>query len=248
MKQTTKLLLILLVSALLITSPALAQDQPEELLISFTRNFGYGGFGKIQGTFTLKVQNPEGFTKVEYLLDGEVVNTTTESPFKYQFNTSSFPVGIHTISAIGYLADGSTVLAPEISREFISSSDAWSNTGSMIIPILAAVAVVTVLGAAIPMLMGRKKVHKPGVYGAAGGAICRKCGMPFSRNFLSPNLLVGKLERCPHCGKLDIVPAASAAALQEAEERLAADGETEIKDISEEEKLRRMIDDSRYDG
>lgn len=248
MNKGKQILLILLACTFLVASPTLAQDQPDELNISFTRNFGFGGFGKIQGTFTLKVQNPDGFTKVEYLLDGEVINTTTESPFKYTFNTGSFPVGVHTISAVGYLSDGSTIQAPEVSREFISSSDAWSNTGSMVIPILAAVAVVAVLGAVIPVLMGRKRTHKPGVYGAAGGAVCRKCTMPFSRNFLAPNLLVGKLERCPHCGHWSIVPAAPAAALKAAEERLAADSEGEIKEVSEEESLRRMIDDSRYDG
>ena len=82
----------------------------------------------------------------------------------------------------------------------------------------------------------------------AGGAICPRCTFPYTRHMFAPNMLVGKLERCPHCGKWAIVPQANAAALQAAEERLAAEGEDQIETVSEEEKLRRMIEDSRFDG
>jgi hypothetical protein len=64
---------------------------------------------------------------------------------------------------------------------------------------------------------------------------------------LSPNLLVGKLERCPHCGKWALLPRASAEALRLAEERYAAEDEGTIQPLSEEEKLRRMIEDSRFE-
>ncbi|MEK6221558.1 MAG: hypothetical protein N2D54_04870 [Chloroflexota bacterium] len=33
-----------------------------------------------------------------------------------------------------------------------------------------------------------------GIYSAAGGAVCPRCQLPYSRHLLSPNLLVGKLE------------------------------------------------------
>ena len=40
----------------------------------------------------------------------------------------------------------------------------------------------------------------PGQDGVAGGAICPRCELPYSRKTFSPNLLIGRLERCPHCG------------------------------------------------
>jgi hypothetical protein len=38
--------------------------------------------------------------------------------------------------------------------------------------------------------------------------------MPFSRSVLAPNMLVGKLERCPHCRKWAIVGRAGSADLE----------------------------------
>jgi hypothetical protein len=56
--------------------------------------------------------------------------------------------------------------------------------------------------------------HEPGQrrsYGVAGGVVCRSCGLPFARNALDLNMVVGKLVRCPHCGKWAVLPAASLA-------------------------------------
>ena len=65
---------------------------------------------------------------------------------------------------------------------------------------------------------------------------------------LAPNLLAGKLERCPHCGKWAIVPRAAPQVLQEAEDRLREGSlETETTSESEAEKLRRMLDESKYE-
>lgn len=62
-------------------------------------------------------------------------------------------------------------------------------------------------------------------------------------------MLFGKLERCPHCGKLAIVRRATPAELAAAEERLRADREKGIKDISEDEdeSLQRALEESRFD-
>ena len=61
--------------------------------------------------------------------------------------------------------------------------------------------------------------------------------------------MVGKLERCPHCGKWSIARRAMPAELAAAEERLMADNQAGqmAAGESEEEKLRRMLDDSRYE-
>ena len=117
----------------------------------------------------------------------------------------------------------------------------------MIVPLLIVVGGATLLGVLAPVLMGRKKNHRPGEYGMAGGAVCPRCTFPYSRRVLSPNMLVGKLERCPHCGKWAVVPRATSAELEAAESRLAQESTGTIETLSEEEKLRRMIDDSRFE-
>jgi hypothetical protein len=60
--------------------------------------------------------------------------------------------------------------------------------------------------------------------------------------------MFGKLERCPNCGKWQILPAASPQALREAEEReLRAAQETgSVPTVSEEDKLKKELDQSRY--
>jgi hypothetical protein len=65
---------------------------------------------------------------------------------------------------------------------------------------------------------------------------------------MAPNLLVGKLERCPHCGKWGILPRASAATLADAEERFSTDIQGTIDEPSEEEKMKQMIEESRFEG
>jgi hypothetical protein len=240
--------ILILIVAVLFALPVSAQESEEGLVLNFNRDFGYGGFGgDIQGRFSLKVVSPQDLVRVEYYLDGERVFEGTEPPFKWQFNTASFPEGRHTFDAIGYRADGSEVHAAQFTRIFLSAENAWSNVGEMMVPVLALALLATLLGVLVPVLLGRKKQYTPGVYGVAGGAICPRCTFPYSRNMFSPNLLMGKLERCPHCGKWAIVPRASVQALAAAEERYTAENRGTIQATSEEEKLRRSVEDSRYE-
>jgi len=246
MKRWIPLLIILVCTVCAI--PASAQEGEEPLVLDFNRDFGYGGFGgEIQGRFSLKVLSPDDLVRVEYLLDGERVFEGTETPFKWQFNTANYPEGRHAFSAIAYKADGTELHATEFTRVFLSADQSWSKTGDILVPLLVLVGLATLFGVLVPVLLGRKKQHTPGVYSGAGGAICPRCTFPFSRNMLSPNLLLGKLERCPHCGKWAIVPRASSAALQAAEERYAAENQGMIQAGSEEEKYKQIIEDSRYE-
>ncbi len=249
---------VLLLTFLLLAQPTNAvrgngglvdpQTEPEPLVLDFNRDFGYGGFGgEIQGRFSLKVQAPADVARVAYYLDDTLVFEGREPPFRWQFNTAEFPEGRHTFWAIGYTSDGREYHAEPFDRIFLSSDAAWRKTGDLVTPLLIFVAAATVIGVVAPMLLGRQKPHVPGVYGMAGGAICPRCTFPYTRHIFAPNMLVGKLERCPHCGKWAIVPQAGADALQAAEKRLAAEGQGELDVLTEEEKLRRMIEDSRFD-
>ncbi|MFM8321607.1 MAG: hypothetical protein ACKOC5_11890 [Chloroflexota bacterium] len=61
-------------------------------------------------------------------------------------------------------------------------------------------------------------------------------------------MLFGKLERCPYCGKLAIVRARSQAELRAAEAAERADAAQGVLQVdeSEDDRLRREIEDSRY--
>src|SRR2546422_242225 len=86
-------------------------------------------------------------------------------------------------------------------------------------------------------------------YGILGGAICPKCGRPFSRHWWAPNAVSGKLDRCPHCGRWSVVRALPLDQLRAAEaaELQAAQPTHPASEPSAEEKLRRQLDESRFD-
>jgi hypothetical protein len=248
MRKISAILMITACFAILI-SVAAAQANEEPLELDFNRDFGYGGFGgDIQGRFSLKVRAPEDIVRVEYYLDGERVYEGSEPPFRWQFNTASFSEGQHTFTAVGYKADGTVVKSEPFTRVFLSPDSAWEKTTGMIVPILVVVAVAALGGVVLPLIISRNKEHVPGVYGAAGGSVCPRCQFPFSRSMMAPNLVVGKLVRCPHCGKWAVLPRASAEALRAAEARLAADSETSVDTARrEEEKFAQMLEESRFD-
>ncbi len=248
MKWFSKFGILIFLMALL-PIPAQAQTDVPPVELRLRRNFGYGGVGQIQGTFTMSASSDEALARVEFLIDGEVVADDAESPFEFRFNTGEFSDGAHTMSAIGYTAAGEALSSNSYQREFLNSEEAWGAASGLVGPLILIVLGITVASTMIPILLGRKRTHKPGIYGAAGGAICPRCSFPYSRNFLSPNLVVGKLERCPHCGKWAIVRQATPDKLEAAEARLAAEGKPEIPTSeSEEDRLRRMLDDSRFES
>jgi hypothetical protein len=246
-----KTLILLIISMFLLPTPALAQEETPTITLTLTRDFGYGGFsGDIQGTFSMKVSGPDDLVEVQFYIDDVLIGTDTESPFRIQFHTDSFEPGNHKMSAIGILSNGSEVRSNEFVRYFLSGEDAMGNTFGILIPLLAVIIGISLIGVVAPMLFGKKGKQQPiGEYGAAGGAVCPRCQLPYSRKFLSPNLVIGKLERCPHCGKLAIVRRATPDELVDAEARLRSDHEEGILDLSkdEDESLRQALDESRFD-
>jgi hypothetical protein len=251
MKMKKITLGIMIIMVLLLTTQALAKDESPEITLTLTRDFGYGGFsGDIQGTFSMKATGPDELVEVRFFIDDLLIGTDIEEPFQIQFHTDGYEPGVHTLYATGFLADGTEVRSNEFVREFLSGDKALETTLDIIVPLLAIIIVISVIGVVGPMLIRKKgKQFAIGEYSAAGGAVCPRCGFPYSRHILSMNMFFGKLERCPHCGKLAIVRRANPDELAAAEERLRADQEEGVKDISrdEDESLRRALDDSRFD-
>jgi len=248
MRKVKILLFVLLVFVL--TIPVYAQDGNDRLTIHLRRDFGYRAAGQIQGRFTISADGPHDLERVKYLLDGKFFAEVSEAPFKYSFSTSEYAVGAHTFSAVGTTASGAEVFAKEVRLEFVSAEESWQQVANLAVPLMAGLVVLMVLGTLLLTLTGRRSgSFKLGKYGSAGGAVCKGCGFPYPRHFLSPNLLVGKLEMCPHCGKWAIIPRASRAALDEAETRFSADAEIGLLEQEPEggaAQEQHKLDETRY--
>lgn len=241
---------ILLITSLLLAPAAALQAQEGGLELDLRRDFGYGMGGDIQGKFTLSASGPDDLTEVAFLIDEDIVFVAEEAPFRYVFHTGDYELGTHVLTAEGTLDDGTVVYARQLTLNFVSAEMGLKSAGSAIIPLLIIIALMSLLGVGLPLLEGRRgKPFEVGRYGGAGGAVCPRCGFPYSRHVAAMNLLVGKLERCPHCGKWAVVPGASQADLQAAEERYLADRDKgRMTGASEADDLDRLIDESRFES
>ncbi|MFN2148128.1 MAG: Ig-like domain-containing protein [Anaerolineales bacterium] len=250
MKRSLLVSTLLVCVALMLTFPrdGQAQSDGESLKLSLTRNFGYAVGGRMQGRFTVKAQGPQDLSQVTFLLDGESIAQVTQSPFRFAFSTGDYALGAHTLSATGLTSSGTTLEAKPLQVEFISAEASAGSSMKIVVPILAGALLLALISAIVPALSRKKGSFELGSYGAAGGAVCPRCGMPYSRSIMGPNLVVGKLERCPHCGKWAIVRRATPAELEAAEARYQQDAhQGEVDPDQHERRYERMLDDSRFE-
>ena len=78
MKKNINVILITILLSLAIISAVSAQG--EELTLSLSRDFGYGGFnGDIQGTFSVKASGPANLERVQFFLDETLLGEDTEA-------------------------------------------------------------------------------------------------------------------------------------------------------------------------
>lgn len=226
---------------------AAAQSQEADLRLRLRRDFGYGAGTQIRGRFSMIVDELDGLQRVEFLIDDEVVGNDSEAPFRLQFNTSGYELGWHTLRAVGFTVDGRELRSNVFQRQFV--------TGSASTYIVVAVVALILGFRLVSYLVTRNKAteQKKYVYGMYGGAICPRCGRPFSRHWWAPNLIAGKLDRCPHCGKWHFSTRATPQMLASAE-RFADELDAEEGDAverpgkgDEEEQLRKRLDESRFE-
>jgi hypothetical protein len=123
------------------------------------------------------------------------------------------------------------------------------------IPMLGGVFLLVVVMLGVQMLIGRKKPltqlpsGAPRSYGAAGGAICRRCQRPFALHWWAVNLgLSAKFDRYDYCGKWGVVRRASLGELRAAEqaENAAATPQPLARAKTDEDHLKDLLDNSRY--
>jgi DNA-directed RNA polymerase subunit RPC12/RpoP len=253
MKNWQIVLLSFLNGLLLLIPDAVYALEEAELDIRMRRDFGYGLGSDVQGTFSLRISSTEELVKVIFLIDDEVFAETHEPPFHVQFQTNNYDPGVHTLMAVGYTQDGREIYSRQIRANFLSAEAARTSFLKIIIPILGIIIGVSIISFIGPLLFGRKKTvtqfpDTPISYGLFGGAICKKCQKPFSIQGWGPNLMIGKLNRCPNCGKWGLVKRAHPTDLAKAEtgELDREDTVPQSHTVSEEERLRKEISDSRY--
>lgn len=223
------------------------------IALGLRRNFGYSsGSGDVQGNFTLKATPNQAVERVVFYLDEQVMGEAASEPYELRFVTDNYPAGVHNLSAKGYTASGQELDSNVIRVNFVTAEASRKSMYTILGITFGAVILVSVISWAIPTLLGRKAKPVPlGAqrnYGVMGGSICPRCLRPFPRSLMGFNMLVGRLERCPHCGKWSIVQRASLEALRAAEQAELAQAGEEVAapSLSEEERLRKELDDSRY--
>lgn len=232
-----------------------AAAQDDGFPISLSRDWGYGGLdGKIAGRFTIAVAGEQQFTRVIFYLDGQTLAEDTEAPFRFQFDTGNYPSGRHTLWAEGVLPDGSRLESEKIQAVFLSKEEANAATRRLLVLLLGVIGLSVAVSFGLSALTNRYRrslpLGAPRDYGFWGGTICPHCGRPYAMHFYGLNLLTHRLDRCPHCGRWGLVRRQPAGVLREAEEaelRAAAQPDEGPNIASEEEILRKRLDESRYE-
>lgn len=241
--------------SLSLLSPALAQAQDApELELYVRRNVGFSSGSQIQGSFRAEVTGPADLVSVTFKIDGEILGVDAEPPFRVDFSTDNYAPGWHTFTAEGQTASGRVLTSNERRFQFVTAEASWQALGGIVLPMFALLGLVVLLGVGMSLLQARNTRRNPTPlgaprrYGVMGGTICPKCGRPFSRHWWGLNAGLGKLDRCDHCGKWSIVRALPLEQLRAAEaaELQQAQAGPAPAELSEEERLRRQLDDSRY--
>lgn len=256
-KQLTSLAIRIFMAFILSLSfahNASAQEEPE-IDLRLSRTFGYSsGTGDMQGTFKMKVTGPDTLIKVTFYLDETILAGDSQAPFELSFNTDSYPLGVHRLYAIGTAADGTEMHSREIKVNFVSAEEGIEAGLSFALPIFGLIIGIMVLSLVFSIFSGKKqRLLPPGMprkYGTAGGTICPRCKRPYSLHFFAPNMIIGKFERCPFCGKWGVVKSYPIDVLRAAEqaEMVGEQSADESIEMSEEEKLRKELEESRYQG
>ena len=247
---------------LALTTPVFAQEAPRaqeaEYRVQTRRDFGYGNGSDVRGNFSLTIYgNAENIQSVTYRLDDTDMATVAEPPYKFSFNTSSYPAGQHAISAVVRTKDGREVTTPNVRLNFLSVDQQNQSFQKILFPLLGIIFGVMIIGVAAQFFMFRRDPSRlipgaPRSYGLKGGTICPRCKRAYGIHFWSINLIGGALDRCDYCGKWAVVrsrPRAELDAAVQAEMNAANASETSLPGVeaqSEEEKLSKLLDESKY--
>lgn len=222
-------------------------QEPPPLTLRLNRDFGSSFGTRISGTFSARVNAPDEVVRVAFFIDDTQIGVDSEAPFRLQFRTSTYGLGIHTIQAIGYTQGGEELASNQLQREFISSSSGISQALWIVIPLL----IISLGGRYISSRIAnndRRGTGKPTIDGPLGGTICPKCNKPFAIHLWSLRLVTVRGDRCPHCGKWSIVHRMPSDVLNASLDAMeAVDATDSPLDDSDDSDLQQKLDDSRFE-
>ncbi|WP_420629947.1 Ig-like domain-containing protein [Candidatus Leptofilum sp.] len=226
-------------------------QEADQLELRLSRDFGAGFGTSIQGRFSFRVDGPDNLETVSFYIDDQLVGEDSEAPFRLQFETDNYPLGTHTLYAIGRTTDGKELQSNQLSRNFISSSSSNRTVLLIVVPIL----VISLGGGLLVTWIanrGRKgsSSDRANVHGPFGGTICPKCNKPFARHIWGLNLGLSKFDRCPHCGKWSLVRALPADELDTAVQAMEAEAKQNQPKppADDEDNWHKRLDDSKFDS
>ncbi len=218
-RRLTLWIFISLWLGLVLTAPVVAQDG-SQLTLRVNKLMGFNMGSQIQGTFKLSVQGPDTLQQVTFKLDDVTLAEDSMPPFEARFNTDAYAPGWHTFSAEGRLSTGEILYAPARHYEFVTGEAAWKAIQAIIVPVMALVLGIMLIGTLVTFLGSRETSGEiPVRYGLLGGAVCPVCHKPYARHWWGLNLGPGlKLDRCPHCQSWRVTRRASPQELEAAAE------------------------------
>lgn len=256
-RRRTLLFVGLMLALALALKPSAAWAQQEDFRLSISRTFGYSsGSGQVRGNFSASiVGNVDLIQEVTYLIDGESMGALDTPPFKLQFSTTNFPNGWHDLSAQILTKTGHYIDTGVRRMEFVSADQESAFMRSTVFPLLGGLFLIIVIVVGVQVLLSRNRpkvnlpLGAPRKYGINGGTICPKCHRPFAIHWWALNAgITSKFDRCDYCGRSGLFKRYSREQLAAAEaaELQMAGPETPIQPVSEEQKLKDMLDESRY--
>ena len=240
MKKRRLWLGILIIALLGFSFTAVFAQVSSQFGLRLRRDWGYGAGADIQGRVTISLSGEtEELTRVIYYMDEAVMADLSEAPFSFSFSTDDYPSGLRRMSATVFTSDGESQDVASISYNFLSKEQADSATtnviGLVVVVILVSLAVTA-------FISSRNKGSEKANGGINGLAVCQRCGKTFPRSILGLNVVVGKFERCPHCGKWQLTRRASPLEIEFADSR----NKPESAHLPETKAEKDELEDSKY--
>ena len=231
---------------LILAQPASAQEG--EYGIHLRRDFGYGAGSNIRGTFTISLSGEESqVAAVEFLIDGDVMARVESTPFQFQFHTDDYGFGVHRLSARVFLKDGRVETTPTTGWNFVTPEDERGSLVTIFGGLFGAMALGLLIFCCVQKLVLKRKPGSSAKnYRLLGATICPKCSRPFPRHIWGLNMVVGKFDRCEHCGKWSMTRRATPDELRAVEEKEMSTQPASEGEIPRGQAGKDILDDSRF--
>ncbi len=147
---------ILITLFLLICTIFSVQAQQEDYRLNVHRNFGFSSGSQIRGSFNLDIIGPGNIKSVTYLIDGQVISSVSTAPFSLTFQTSTYALGWHDLSAVVETLDGNKMTTASRRYEFASAEQESSFMVSFIVPLLGGILLVMAIVIGVQMFFQKK--------------------------------------------------------------------------------------------